>query len=281
MVQSNAPDGFKVVRALPNTHGGGNDGILLVRNRRTGELLIEKKLPWPILSNPNLKKRERDILADYLDHKNIVRLRFSTFASDYRYGSLFLEYCELGSVENLIDRYRSHHGDQHIGERYIWDMFSEMAAALAHIHSRHNPVLHMDVKPGNFLMSPAENSTLGFVLKLADFGFSEVIPQGHRYARGRAGTHGFIAPDPCLSAKSDIYSLGITINCLLRRSNSPSRVVYQGIRYSEQLKSLVAQCMSPDPDSRPSSNLLHRAIRVRRVTGRILNNLPAGGHPLQ
>lgn len=270
---SNDPNHWKVVRDLSReARGGGNCGILVVQNRRSGAVAVEKKIPRNILRT-HLAKRERDILRE-LDHKNVVRLLSYCFDPGMSYGSLFLEHCDGGALDDLIHRYRN--SGRPFSENNIWLMFKEMAKGLEYIHwgSSHSiSILHLDLKPGNVVIKSDRHSPLGFVLKLADFGFSQIAPRGRRAQKHEGGTPAFEAPEVWThpSDRCDVFSLGVIITCMLKLETNPSRHgrgFYRDLgrrhtaaEYSQDLLTLLYKCMDPDPHNRPDSANLVPMIR--------------------
>ncbi|RCV26431.1 hypothetical protein SETIT_5G244800v2 [Setaria italica] len=86
----------------------------------------------------------------------------------------------------------------------------DVARALAYLHHEcHRQILHLDIKPANILL---DGGLRGHV---SDFGISMSIAQDMTSVdtRGR-GTLGYMAPEiwvSSLSAKSDVYSYGVTL----------------------------------------------------------------------
>ena len=108
---------------------------------------------------------------------------------------LGMELCDT-SIHNLIRK------TQVDRDRKL-EIIRGTSSAVQQLHSI--PVIHMDIKPENFLLK-------GNVVKLSDFGLSDFGSTGE----GKAGTPGYIAPEVILSKsqysnKCDMWSLGATI----------------------------------------------------------------------
>ena len=87
----------------------------------------------------------------------------------------------------------------------------ELLDILIYLQHQNPPILHRDLKPENILLDEQLNAYL------IDFGFASL---GSRETAGSSifkGTPGFIAPEQIIkpTLASDIYSLGVTIVCLL------------------------------------------------------------------
>ncbi|WP_019507761.1 serine/threonine-protein kinase [Pleurocapsa sp. PCC 7319] len=87
----------------------------------------------------------------------------------------------------------------------------ELLDILIYLQQQNPPILHRDLKPENILLDQQLN------VYLVDFGFASL---GSREVSGSSvfqGTPGFMAPEQIIkpTLASDIYSLGITIVCLL------------------------------------------------------------------
>jgi serine/threonine protein kinase len=82
---------------------------------------------------------------------------------------------------------------------------------LIYLQQQNPPILHRDLKPDNILLDQAFN------VYLIDFGFASLGSQEVSGSSVFKGTPGFIAPEQIIqpTLASDIYSLGVTIVCLL------------------------------------------------------------------
>ena len=103
------------------------------------------------------------------------------------------------------------------GERREWDWVAnigvQVSDALSYAHS--HGVLHRDIKPGNLLMDPSG------VVWVTDFGLASALDSDRVEDQGKlVGTLRYMPPEQIRGrhdARSDIYSLGVTLYELLTR----------------------------------------------------------------
>ncbi|MFS8104918.1 serine/threonine protein kinase [Lentzea alba] len=251
-----------VVAALPQYAVGeqiGEGGMGVVYggvHRQLGRPVAIKRLPHAVAEDPRMSERfehEARLLAR-LDHPHIVPV--------YDY--------VRQQGEHLLVMERLDGGT-------VWSRFSSdgltaqqscgiVLAALSGLHAAHEAgVLHLDVKPKNLLF------TATGVVKVADFGISQVVSEGATLVtHGGAvlGTPAYIAPEQAmgnaLTPAADVYATGTVLYELLsgdlpfERGGGPiamiQKRVYQEPRplqnVPEPLAGVVMRSIARDPSAR-------------------------------
>lgn len=251
-----------LVAALPQYAVGeqiGEGGMGVVYggvHRQLGRPVAIKRLPRAVAEDPRMSERfehEARLLAR-LDHPHIVPV--------YDY--------VRQQGEHLLVMERLDGGT-------VWSRFASdgltaqqscgiVLAALSGLHAAHEAgVLHLDVKPKNLLF------TAGGVVKVADFGISQVVSEGATLVtHGGAvlGTPAYIAPEQAmgnaLSPAADVYATGTMLYELLcgdlpfERGGGPiamiQKRVYQDPRplttVPEPLAGVVMRSIARDPQAR-------------------------------
>ncbi len=89
---------------------------------------------------------------------------------------------------------------------------------LVYLQQRAEPIIHRDIKPENILVDEHLNAYL------VDFGLAQTQKATMTFSSLAAGTPGFMPPEEylgySLTQASDLYSLGVTLICLLTDTNS-------------------------------------------------------------
>lgn len=148
---------------------------------------------------------EREIkFMKSLSHPNILRLYSVLHDIKKQHVYLVLEYAEIGSLGNYIDK------KNHLSESAVFSIMKQILSAISYIHNK--GIVHQDIKPGNILMKKD-----GTVL-LADFGI------GHTFQSAGmvVGTPAFQAPEALEDdidlnepQEEDVWALGVTLYQLL------------------------------------------------------------------
>jgi serine/threonine protein kinase len=166
---------------------------------------------------------------------------------------------QLMEGEPLSERLRQGHG---LSNERIEDLLDQALDVLAYLHGVSPPIIHRDIKPSNLVVSPSGR------LALVDFGS---VRTAFRADGGStmAGTFGYLAPEQLhgeATAKTDLYSLGVSMLALAAGVEGRElprkgiRVDIGRIPVDGPLKAALTAMTDPDPDLRPASAELARAL---------------------
>jgi serine/threonine-protein kinase len=231
-----------------------------------------KLLPQDIANATILSRFERELeILNTLRHPHIVRCFGGVCEGNQHFYAM--ELVEGGTLDKLLDE----------RGKFSWEatvQFAlQMASGLAYAHER--GVVHRDVKPGNFLLSPSGK------LKLSDFGLATVEAATKITAAGKTmGTFPYMAPEqirgrPPVSPQTDLYALGCVIFEMLTGQtpfvgDAPAEVMHKHLdavppRIGEfapdcppSLELLVRDLLQKDPNDRPesASQVIQRLMEV-------------------
>lgn len=254
-------------RPLRPLGDGGMSSVYLARDLAEGKLRVLKTLAsvdgggqpgWRAAAQACLE-REAQLLAR-LEHARIVRQ--VAYEPDGALPYLVLDYVAGPTLEQRLSRI-DQHGNPVAGRalppgealRYA----ASVAELLVYLSSLSQPVLHLDIKPANLIVPPAQREPV-----LVDFGSARSLTTKHEPgARITAsldnfGTPGYAAPEqyrgqPTLS--SDIYGLGATLYHLLT-DDDPSAQPLQFpalAKLPPDIAALLRAMLAPEPAARPAA----------------------------
>jgi len=146
--------------------------------------------------------REARILHE-LKHPNVVKLmEYSLEPFPY----LAFEYCELGDLRRVLSTATK------LKPKVALEVMIPITAAVAHAHAREKPIVHMDIKPENILL------TRDYVPKLTDFNIAKILSTVSRTSAGKGYTQGYAAPEqlglegyPPPHTYTDVFALGVVL----------------------------------------------------------------------
>ena len=148
----------------------------------------------------------------------------------------------------------------------IYDIAISLAEALNYLHTLPLPMLYMDCKPSNVLITKDGN------IRLIDLG-SVYIPNAPNPGRV-SGTPGYASPEQRknlhIDARSDIYSFGKTMEFILRNVNLKKSHDYR------ELNEIIKMCTAFYPGDRYSSmiNVIgHLKSRSSGVQSAVINTV--------
>lgn len=150
--------------------------------------------------------READT-AGNLDHPNIVKIYDNGETEGFAY--IVMEY-----VDGINLRHYAR-ADRLLHPKNILKLIAQSADALAYAHKQ--DLIHRDIKPANILYNQTDD-----YVKLTDFGIARIPDSTRTRAGSILGTPLYMSPEQLagetLDARSDLYSLGVTLYHLLTGS---------------------------------------------------------------
>jgi len=174
----------------------------------------------------NQKARERFLreidISRRLQHPHILPiLDYGSMHYDNRYVPYLVSpYVPTGSLASLIQKQPPW---QHWSLLQTADVIMQAADSLWYLHSQNPPIVHEDVKPGNFLCDLVGRPERIAYLRLCDFGISRWMQGTPTMTSELLGTFQFMAPeqfDREVNCASDQYALAI-MTCYLLTGKLP------------------------------------------------------------
>ncbi|TFK73191.1 Pkinase-domain-containing protein, partial [Pluteus cervinus] len=173
-------------------------------NWATGETVAVKEIQLSNIPKGELPEimSEIDLLKN-LNHPNIVK--YKGFVKEQQYLYIILEFCENGSLHNIIKRFGK------FPENLVAVYISQVLEGLVYLHDQ--GVIHRDIKGANILTN--KDGTV----KLADFGVASSTTTGGVRDDAVVGSPYWMAPEVIeqsgATTASDIWSVGCLVIELL------------------------------------------------------------------
>jgi len=212
-----------------------------------------------------------------LNHPNIIKLFYCGCFKDF----LGKNYLQFGMEKGEMTLHLMLFGDpkKSIPKKRITfhaklDIMQQIISGMLYLHDM--KVAHRDLKPSNVVVNTMQCLELkkdGYVCaKLIDFGISknEVKDNILVVSSGIRGSRGYIAPEAVKAntkfdpLKTDVFSFGlICCDILLQKECEDYRSIpfeiakrrkwaLMGLPFCQELRSLIEDCLSMDPNGRPS-----------------------------
>lgn len=267
-----------------STIGSGQFGsVHKCVNRLDGCVYALKRSLKPVAGSVDEQNAMREVYAHAVLGKNphVVRY-YSAWAED---GHMLIqnEYCEGGSLADLIEKNKS--AEDVMGESELKQLLIQVAQGLKYIHSL--GLVHMDIKPGNIFIS--YNTNLEECQHSGDEGFDENDTPGPRkrvpiYKIGDLGhvtsvtspqveegdcrflPNEILQEDYSSLPKADIFALALTIYLAgggpdLPRNGEEWHEIRRGHlktldHISPEMNSLLKLMIDPETSKRPSATTL-------------------------
>ncbi|KAL6449843.1 nimA G2-specific protein kinase nimA [Candida maltosa Xu316] len=269
--------------------GKGSFGtVRKVRHKEDGQILVRKEIEYTSMTmqERNHIISELRILRE-LNHPHIVKYYRHDHIPEQKTIHIYMEYCEGGDLAKVIKNFKN--SKDNIPEEFIWQVLVQILSALHRCHygvdaekvnlftktvepKYSNTVIHRDIKPDNIFV--------GTSIKLGDFGLAKMLT-ANDFAKTYVGTPYYMSPEVLLdhpySPVCDIWSLGCVLYELctleppfkakthLQLQAKIKRGAIEEIPdiYSSQLRALIKQCITVDPESRPTCFELIDSLAIR------------------
>ncbi len=213
------PHGYRIEKELGQNHTGGRITYLATDLRKDQSVVIKQFQFAQSDSNwgsYDAHQREIDLLRN-LHHSSIP-----SYIESFETPSGFCLVQEYKHAESLADI------EDELTLAEIEQVAIGVLSVLVYLQDQDPPIIHRDIKPENILVD--RSNPLQFKVYLVDFGFAK-ISRENAASSAVKGTLGFMPPEQLysgdLTEASDIYSLGVTLICLLTgtKSNDVGRLM--------------------------------------------------------
>ena len=241
------------------------------------------------LNHPNIVK----LYGYFLDYENNIKFsqiyqKEISFEEKFQYVPVYcivLEYVENGSLDNFNKSYKAKYLNPNnyvpIDQSFILKIFRQLISALSYLCNKR--IMHRDIKLDNILLDKNYN------IKISDFGISALFMEQHpeninkeEYLFSKftqVGRTDF-SPEEILEARKyydyrvDIFSLGLTILCLMSKNNPISfkknpytnkqerniNISSVDNSYNQYLVKLVKRMINENMNLRPFANQVYEEL---------------------
>lgn len=277
--------------------GKGSYGtVRKVRQKSNGNILVRKEIEYTSMNQHEKTQliSELRILRE-LNHPNIVKYFSHDHIINKKAIHIYMEYCDGGDLAQVITNFKKSKED--VPEEFIWQVLVQTLLALHRCHygidakkvnlfsgnrdsepsiNSETVVIHRDIKPENiFILNE------GKTIKLGDFGLAKMITSLNEFAKTYVGTPYYMSPEVLMdnpySPVCDIWSLGCVLfelcnlqppfqaktHLQLQQKIKKGIIPELNEVYSSQLKSIIKECITVDPETRPSCYELLETLAIR------------------
>lgn len=227
---------------------GGSSEVFLVKDMQKNCLYTLKA------SSDKVLLKQEAMLTGEINSRYFPA--FIDFEEGENMAYLVLEYIEGTTLQSLLDSGRC------FSEQESLFIMEYITAALSVLHLHRMPLVHLDIKPANIMISPQGE------VRIIDMGAGSIVGRG----KGRkGGTYGYSAPEQLKTGaipgpEADVYACGKLLLYLLTGKN-PAHPPYEAEKrmvYGKRghLCRIIKKCLEPEAGRRyPNAAVLHREIR--------------------
>ncbi len=195
-------------------------------------------------------QREANLLAG-LTHPNLPRI-YDNFTEEER-SYLVMDFIEGETMEDYLEKVGG--GPLPLEQVLRWGR--ELCDVLGYLHEQQPPIIFRDLKPSNVMIGKSNH------LFLIDFGIARIFKPGKSHDTVALGSPGYAAPEQYgkaqSSPRSDIYSLGALLHCLLTGVDPSEQPFFfrpashLNPNVPQELEDLLKRMLEMNADSRPES----------------------------
>jgi hypothetical protein len=230
---------------------GGMATVYLAYDQRLGKHWAVKEIQFK--QNPSLLQSlaiSEIKLMNQFNHPSIPRIIDLVEGKESIF--IIMDYFKGFTLDWLI------HRKDGISEEVAIKLAIQLCEVLGYLHSRKPAIIYRDVKPSNIFIKEDGMVTL------LDFGIAREYKEENRNDTVNLGTKGYAAPEQFSAnsqtdARTDIYSLGITLYYLLTKHSpfeSPFTIIpitQLNPKFSKGLEKIILKCTQPNPVDRYQS----------------------------
>lgn len=196
---------------------GGNGIVFLAKHLRLQKKVVIKKVKNESAVKHNLRK-EADILKN-LHHQYLPQVY--DFFDEGNDIYTVIDFIPGRDMEYYVERGMKFH------EKQILTWLRQLAEALEYLHSQNPPIIHSDIKPSNIMIRPdGDICLIDFNVSMSEgsgniSGFSRRYASPEQVIRKKLMDENGNYQNIVIDERSDIYSLGISMYCLLTGKKPP------------------------------------------------------------
>ncbi|MDH3223952.1 MAG: Ig-like domain-containing protein, partial [Gemmatimonadota bacterium] len=239
---------------------GGMAGVYLARDTQLNRYVALKLISPGLVLDPRMVRRffqEAQTMAQ-LSHRHIVPIYDIRERDDLVY--MVMRYVPGRTLAEVVSD-----AGEPLDPDLVATWMAQIAAALAHAHTRPVAVIHRDIKPSNILLDENGDALL------TDFGIAKIQGDSNLTRTGHLiGTPAYMSPEQCqgrdLTSASDQYSLGTVAYELLAGVppfQGPTLMILQAHSSSEAPRLLDSRPECPKPLADVVERMLAKAPEDR------------------
>ena len=152
----------------------------------------------------NFRQKEKVESLVCLNHKNLIKIYSHHYEENGRRLVILMEFADKGTFTEVITKAAAEEDPRSdwFKEFNIWRVLDCLSSALNHLHSQPQPILHLNLKPGNILAvtKPASDGGRYIEWKISDYGLVSMLEenaQGDFYAQNFCRADTYMAPEVC------------------------------------------------------------------------------------